>query len=51
MRRRVRRGSGRFAVTGGHAPDPLVRDLLRLGSLRKGGALIRPTATRASSAG
>ena len=30
-----------FAVTEGHQPDPLVRgDLLRLGSLRKGGALI-----------
>jgi predicted MFS family arabinose efflux permease len=30
-----------FAVAEGHQPDPLVRgDLLRLGSLRKGGALI-----------
>ena len=30
-----------FAVTEGHAPDPLVRgNLLRLASLRKGGALI-----------
>lgn len=30
-----------FAVTEGHAADPLVRgNLLRLGSLRKGGALI-----------